>query len=170
MNKRKGDSATYKEAGASIGDLAAKIADWDARTAVDVASEPQTGVAANRYLQPTADVASEPQLGVAANRYLQSTADVAREPQLGIAANQHLQPISDVAREPQLGWTANIGPGRETELGNGLQPTTAAIWAEPLGTEEGTLSTQTTSEEDLGSGPLYTDFWALLADAGYETW
>ena len=150
MNKRKADSAAYKGAGASIGDLAAKVADWEARTGADVASEPQLGVAANRYLHPTADVA--------------------REPQLGVAGHQHLPPTSDVAIEPQLGCTVDIGPGREAELGNGLQPTTAAGWAEPLGTEVGTLHTQPTSEEDLGSGPLYTDFWALLADAGYETW
>ena len=150
MTKRKADSADYKGACASSGALAAHVADWEASVA--------------------ADVGREPQLGVVANQGLHTGDDVFREPQLGVEAGQYRQVNVDVARYPQLGLTAPREPGKRADMYTGPQPITTNIRAEPLGTEEGNAATQATTEEGLGSGPLYTDFWTLLADAGYETW
>ena len=150
MTRRKANSANYKGAGTSSGALAAQVADWEARVEADVARELQLGVGSNQGLHTNDDVSWESQLGVEAGQYRQGKVDVAIDPQLGLIA----------AREP----------GTRVDLYTGPQPITAPIRAEPLGTEEGNAATQATAEEDLGSGPLYTDFWALLADAGYETW
>ena len=150
MTKRKADPADYKGAGTSIGAIAAQVADWEARVEADVARELQLGVGPNQGLQTPDDVSWEPQLGVEVAQYRQGKVEVAVDLQLDLIP----------AREP----------GARENLYNEPQPISTPLRAEPLGTEEGDAATQANVEEDLGLGPLYTDFWALLADAGYETW
>ena len=150
MTKRKVDSADYKGAGTSSDALAVQVADWEARL--------------------EADMANESQLGVGTSKGLRTGADVSRESQLGVEAGQYRQGKANVAVGPQLGLTPARELGNGVDLPTGPQPTFTPIRSEPLDTEEGNPVIQATAEEDLGSGPLYTDFWALLADAGYETW
>ena len=102
--------------------------------------------------------------------FLQPNVDEARRPQLGVAANPYSQPNADVAREPQLGVATNSEPGREVDVARRPQPIATNSWADTVSTEVGDSSTQATAERATGSRPFYTDFWALLADAGYEAW
>ena len=132
--------------------------------------EAPTGGSGQPFLQPNVDEARRPQLGVAANPYSQPNADVAREPQLGVAANHYSQLNADVARKPQQGVATNSEPGREVDVARRPQPIATNSWADTVSTEVGDSSTQATAERATGSRPFYTDFWALLADAGYEAW
>lgn len=150
MNKRKVDSAAYTGAGALGDNFEAEVANWEAHLNADVARGPQPGVAASPFAQLDADVARGTSLEVAPNPFIQLNVDVAQEPQRRVVTNSETWGLADVADRPQ--------------------PTATSIWADTVSTEVKDLSNQAPAEGTTDSGPLYTDFWALLADAGYEAW
>lgn len=150
MNKRKADSVAYTGSDTFGGNLKVEVANWESRVAVDVAREPQLGVAANYCLRLIADVARKPQLGVATNCCPRLAADVAGRSRQGVVTNGEPRVTADVAEVPQF--------------------VAANCWTETVSEDVGDSSTQATTEGATEPRPLYTDFWALLADAGYEAW